>query len=112
VISQTERDSSRLAGADRAVALKELRSWTEASVARLPGVEVVSTVDAAGDDRAMRLRCRGSDRAITLDLDPVANVVTVYRDTALHRSIDPFEGGSPDGPRRSIQAELDWLCGG
>jgi hypothetical protein len=112
VITHTERGSSRVAEADRTVALAELRAWTQASIAQRQGIEVVSTGGSSHDDRVDRLRCLGSHRAMTVEFDPDAGMVTVYRDATLHARIDPYEGGSPDVPKRSIEAELNWLCGG
>ena len=112
VISQTERAASRLAQADRAVALAELRAWAEALITQREGIEVVSTTEATKDARAIQLRCLASARSLTLEFDAGAGMVTVYRGEGLHRRIDPYDERSRDGPKRSIGAELAWLCDG
>jgi hypothetical protein len=112
VISQTERPSSRVAEADRAVALAELRAWTEALIPQRVDLEVVSTTDATNDGRAIRLRCLASQRSLMLEFDPGTGMVAVYRDAGLHARLDPYDERSPAGPRRSIMTELDWLCEG
>lgn len=110
VISQTERASSRVAAADRSVALAELRTWVEARIAQRAEIEVVSVIDGLDDSGALRLRSSASQRSLMLEFDAPSGTLTVYRDTVLHARIDPYDERSPDAPRRAIDTELAWLC--
>ena len=110
VISQTERASSRVAAPDHSVALAELRAFTENLIAERRDLVVVSNVETPVRAHALQLRCLGNERSLLLVFDPANAAVSVHRGGNMHARIEPYDERSPDAPRRSIEAELVWLC--